>query len=287
MAQTSAANYITVMSLLALMFVTPIAGAAPTPDAPAAAPGTPLYQATGEQYRAYDFPDTGESVPYRLFVPPGWRPGQALPVLVTLRAGFSIDNSHREGNDFIRVAGERGYIVISPLGYRGYLQPYYGSPYPIAREPEPSIPGDGWRDEDNQRAALDVMYVISRVIKEYGADARRVFIHGQNPSGSGALHLAATWPQVFAGVVVSSAPLVAGTFPWKVLADEHVPLLVLHGDADDRNPLAASRAMTEEARAAGVDAQFAIVPGGSHLTAYLTHAQGIFDFLDAHRLRAD
>jgi hypothetical protein len=65
--------------------------AAPAPLQPN--PRAPLYQHTGEQYRTYDFPGTGESIPYRLFVPSRWKPGAALPLLVTLRAGTSVDNS--------------------------------------------------------------------------------------------------------------------------------------------------------------------------------------------------
>ena len=54
-------------ALLALF----LAGQAP-PPAPQPNPNAPLYHATGEQYRIYNFPGTGESIPYRLYVPPRW-----------------------------------------------------------------------------------------------------------------------------------------------------------------------------------------------------------------------
>jgi len=41
--------------------------------------------------------------------------------------------------------------------------------------------------------------------------------------------------------------------------------------------------MADAARAAGVNATYATVLGGTHLEAYLTYARGIFDFMDAHR----
>src|SRR3990167_7320069 len=63
-------------------------GAAPPP---VPNPNGPLYRHTGEQYRGYNFPGTGESIPYRLYVPPSWTPGQTLPMLVTLRAGNTVD----------------------------------------------------------------------------------------------------------------------------------------------------------------------------------------------------
>jgi dipeptidyl aminopeptidase/acylaminoacyl peptidase len=62
-----------------------------------------------------------------------------------------------------------------------------------------------------------------------------------------------------------------------------VALLVIHGDEDTVNPAEASQKMAAAAKAAGVDATYAAVPGGTHLEAYLTYASPLFDFLDSHR----
>ena len=250
------------------------------PPAPEPNPDGPLYRQTGEQYRVYDFPGTGESIPYRLFVPSTWTPETSMPILVTLRAGNSVNNNHREDNDLVREGEERGYIVISPMGYRPLRQPYYGSPYPISRPGGPSVPADGWTEEEDQRAEQDVLYVIDLVAAEYNADTSRVYIHGQNPSGSGALYLAAKYPERFRAVIASSAPIVYDDYPFENLRDR-VALMVIHGDQDTSNPIEASQALAEAAIAAGVDAMYATVPGGVHLTAYLDFAEEIFDFLDA------
>src|SRR6478752_4423316 len=106
-------------------------GQAPAPPQPS--PTAPLYQAKGEQYRIYNFPGTGESIPYRLFVPSRWTPSTKLPMLVSLRAGNTVDGPYRENNDLVKVGEQRGYIVVTPMGYRGLSQPYYGSTYPIVR----------------------------------------------------------------------------------------------------------------------------------------------------------
>jgi len=50
--------------------------------------------------------------------------------------------------------------------------------------------------------------------KEYNVDTGRIYIHGQNPSGSGALHLAAKYPDKFAAIVVSSGPVPTNMYPW-------------------------------------------------------------------------
>src|SRR5438552_11544499 len=187
-------------------------GGPPAPPQPS--PTAPLYQFKGEQYRIYNFPGTGESIPYRLFVPSRWTATTKLPMLVTLRAGNTVDGPYRAGNDLVKEAEKRGYLVVTPMGYRGLSQPYYGSPYPVVRPNGPSTPAAGWTAEENARSEQDVMYVIDLVAKEYNVDTGRIYIHGQNPSGSGALHLAAKYPEKFAALVVSSAPVPPNTYPW-------------------------------------------------------------------------
>ena len=60
-----------------------------------------MYQFKGEQYRIYNFPGTGESIPYRLFVPARWNANTELPMLVTLRAGNTVDGPYRAQNDLV------------------------------------------------------------------------------------------------------------------------------------------------------------------------------------------
>jgi len=256
-------------------------GAGQPPAPPQPNPKAPLYQATGEQYRIYNFPVTGESIPYRLYVPSRWSTATRLPMLVTLRAGNTVDGPYRADNNLVRVAAQRGYIVVTPMGYRGLSQPYYGSRFPIAR-PGAAAPAAGWTTQDDERAEQDVLFVMDLVAKEYNVDPSRVYLHGQNPSGSGALYLAQKYPERFAAVVVSSAPIVYDNYPFDRIKGK-LALLVIHGDQDNVNPIAASQKMADAAKAAGVETEYATVPGGTHLEAYLTYAPQIFDFLDKHK----
>src|SRR5687767_15241991 len=135
-----------------------------TPAPPQPNPAAPLYQYKGEQYRIYNFPGTGESIPYRLFVPQNWTPAVRLPMLVTLRAGNTVDGPYRAGNDLVKQAAQRGYIVVTPMGYRGLSQPYYGSRYQIAR-PKAPAPAAGWTAQEDERAEQDVLHVMNLVTK--------------------------------------------------------------------------------------------------------------------------
>src|SRR5688572_13910036 len=237
-------------------------------------PNGPLYQHKGEQYRIYNFPGTGESIPFRLFVPSRWSPGTRLPMLGRLGAGNTVAGPSPAGNDLVKVAEQRGYIVVTPMGYRGHSQPYYGSRYPIAR-PNAPAPAAGWTQQEDERAEQDVMYVVDLVAQEYGVDTSRIYLHGQNPSASGALHLAAKFPDKFAAVVVSSGPIVYDKYPFANLKGK-LALLVIHGDQDTVNPMENSQKMAEAFKAQGIDTVYATVPGGTHLEAYLTYAAGIF-----------
>ena len=259
----------------------PGVAAARLEQAPKPNPAAPLYRQTGEQYRSYDFPGTGESIPYRLFVPESWAPGKKLPVLVTLRAGNSINNNHRGGNELVQVARQRGYIVISPLGYRGYTQPYYGSPWPVDREAGPSMPADGWSAQDNQRAELDVLYVLNIVAGEYGADTARMYLHGQNPSGSAAFHFAAQYPGLFRAIVNSAGPIITTNYPFAALKG-NAAVLLLVGEKDAKYTAAAAERLAAELRKHGVVAEYHLVPGAEHVNPYLLFAPGLFDFLDRH-----
>ena len=104
--------------------------------------------------------------------------------------------------------------------------------------------------------------MIDLVSREYGVDPARVFLHGQNPSGSGAMHLGAKYPERFAALVISSGPIELDKYPFDRIKGK-MGLMVIHGDQDTTNPIEASKKMAEAAKAAGVNTVYATVPGGT------------------------
>jgi len=152
-------HYLLIATVMLSLDAPVFGGQAPAqapPPPPQPSPTAPLYQHKGEQYRIYNFPGTGESIPYRLFVPSKWTPDIKLPMLVTLRAGNTVDGPYRAQNDLVKHAEQRGYIVVTPMGYRPLSQPYYGSAYQIAR-PNAAAPAAGWTAQENERAEQDVL----------------------------------------------------------------------------------------------------------------------------------
>ena len=174
-------------------------------------------------------------------------------MLVTLRAGNTVDGPYRAGNDLVKVGRSSADTSSSlPWVTAGLSQPYYGSTYPVVRPNAPSVPAAGWTPQENERSEQDVMYVIDLVAKEYNVDTGRIFIHGQNPSGSGALHLAAKYPEKFAG---ADRELRTGS-------SRHVSVGPHQGEdgyagdprrSGHQQPDRGVQKMAEEAKAAGVD----------------------------------
>ena len=135
--------------------------------------------------------------------------------------------------------------------------------------------------QDNQRAELDVLYVLNLVAAEYNADTSRVFLHGQNPSGSAAFQFAAQYPDLFCAIVVSAGPIISTNYPFDKLKGK-VAVMMLSGDKDAKYTASASERMTRELQQHGMEAEYHLVPEGEHLNAYLLFAPKVFDFLDKH-----
>jgi predicted esterase len=121
--------------------------------------------------------------------------------------------------------------------------------------------------------------VINLVATEYNADTSRIFLHGQNPSGSAAFHFAAQYPDLFHRIVVSAGPIVSTNYPFENLKGK-VSVLMLSGEKDATYTAAACERMTKQLQQHGIQAQYQLVPGAEHLNAYLLHAPRLFDFLD-------
>jgi dipeptidyl aminopeptidase/acylaminoacyl peptidase len=86
---------------------------------------------------------------------------------------------------------------------------------------------------------------------------------------------------LFNAIIVSSGPIITTAYPFANLQGK-VAVMMLHGDKDTQNTVAASERVTRELQEHGIEAEYHTVPGGEHLNAYLIYAKEIFDFLDKH-----
>ena len=276
---------------------------APPPD-----PKSPQYQGKGEQDRSYEFPGTGEEIAYHLYVPAKWTPSMRLPlVIVTHGAGQPSKAPFQRpvaNPTLAKMAEARGYIVAAVTGYHANATGVGGwnVPYRMVVAPRPAAttgtgsgaggaPGGGAEQpaqtpptaQDFERAEQDVLFVTSLVAQEYNADPRRIYLMGNSSGGGAVWAYAAKYPQRWAAISPSAAPLEDASFPYQRL--RKVPVLVVHGDKDTVMVFDASKAMVDHAKAKGVDARWLPVIGGAHVDAWVQPEvlEQIFDFFDAHR----
>jgi poly(3-hydroxybutyrate) depolymerase len=281
---------------LLMLAASTISHGAPSPD-----PKDSQYQHKGEQDRSYEFPGTSEKIAYHLYVPSKWTPSMHLPLVVVTHGAAQPSTApfKRPVDDptLAKTAEERGYIVAAVTGYHANATGVGGwnVPYKMMTVPRPA-PAAGAANaagakpapepptaEDFKRAEEDVLFVTDLVAKEYSADPKRIYLMGNSSGGSAVWTYAAKYPQRWAAISPSAAPLEDANFPYEKL--KKVPVLVVHGDKDTTMVFEGSKAMVDHAKAKGVDATWLPVEGGGHTDAWAQPAviAKIFDFFDAHK----
>lgn len=251
--------------------------AVPSPG-PAAPPAGAAI-GTGEiQSRSYFFAEAGAEMPYELYVPRSYRADRPTPLIVALHGLGSTPAQVIRYQGLTALAEERGYIVVAPMGYN--TRGWYGSMGPG----RPGGPLARASDPDNlgELSERDVLNVLALVRRELSVDSSRVFLFGHSMGGGGALHLAMTHPQLWAGVA-PVAPAIYSS-PDGLRTMQHVPVIVIHGDQDRLVNVGISRRWTGMMEQLGMRHRYIEIAGGDH-TAIIARSpdnmRAIFDFFDA------
>jgi pimeloyl-ACP methyl ester carboxylesterase len=220
----------------------------------------PYRTATGMMVKAYraDWDDTLQ--PYALYVPPDYKPGKKVPLIVALhgawsdhrhnlRRVFGLDNrpgeSDREASRNELPLPDVPAIVVSPLG-RGELMGY-----------------DGLGGED-------VMRVLADVRRAYDVDPDRITMTGLSMGGGGTWAIGLRHPELFAALapvcaVAEFAHLVPEAdrplydlpaldrFAPAALADRaaRMQVFIFHGAKDPTVSVTDSRHMVDRFKALG------------------------------------
>lgn len=203
---------------------------------------------TGDQQRQYVFPPTGQTLPFRIYVPSQWDGEASLPILLFLHGAGANERTYLDMADgqVRKLAEQHGYIVVSPLGFSPLGA--FGNPLRL-----PAVYGQN-AAADAQLAAvtpqrrrelalseLDVITVLELVTEEYGADRSRTFLAGHSMGSGGAWHLAARYPERWRAIAPMSGPFLdARDYPFARLRT--VPILMTEGTGATPS-LAGSRAL--------------------------------------------
>ncbi|MCC6398463.1 MAG: prolyl oligopeptidase family serine peptidase [Bacteroidetes bacterium] len=203
----------------------------------------------------------GSMYRYQVYVPSGYTPTQAWPVIV-----------------FLHGAGERGHdgLIQTQVGLGAAIR-QNASRYP-AIVVFPQCPADSLWVGTPARAA---MAALEKTQQEFRTDADRVYITGLSMGGNGTWYLAYRHPETFAAVVPicgwiqrdnpwvrNFEPVVTDdtTAPFQAVAKKlaRVPVWIFHGEADGAVPVDQSRQAAAALTAVGAPVHYTELPGTGH-----------------------
>ncbi|HTY93719.1 MAG TPA: PHB depolymerase family esterase [Steroidobacteraceae bacterium] len=291
--------------VLSALVLTPLARATPPP--------------TGDLHERYRFEDTGEMMPYRVYVPRSYDGTREYPLVVVLHGSSTTADDVMDVPGLKEQAERRDVVLVAPQGYSAFGG--YGDIYPVvvtrwaasqvdsllaASRPGAQAPKGMTRPAENAPPAApddyaelkmngltdpkvsawsekDTLNVLARVRAAYRIDATRIYLIGNSMGGGGVAYLAARYPDIWAAIAPSGGPFAAWSYPYFQLRDHHVAALFIHGERDEHANWKWSQAIVDQARKEGVDARLLMVPGGDHVHAWRMVMPQTFDFLLAHR----
>ena len=175
---------------------------------------------------------------------------------------------------FLHGYGSNGADLISLAPYWADLLPGAAFVSPNAIEPVPMAPG-GYQwfpisnldphlmEQGARQAAQSVDHFIDRELEKHGLPPERVALVGFSQGTMMALHVALRRERQLAGVLGYSGVLV-GARTLKEQMRSKPPILLVHGDRDDRIPIPAMFDSAEALAASGHGAQWHISYGVPH-----------------------
>lgn len=195
---------------------------------------------------------SGETMQYRLFVPPGYDPAQKYPIVLWLHGagGRGSDNaSQLSGGDFagshlwVRPEIQQKYhaFVLAPQVdvTKGWARPHTNTP-PVAI-----------------RLALEI---LDQVEKEYSIDRAREYVAGQSMGGEGVWAAVSIAPERFAAAIALCGYGNAYMLPRVA----KVPVWIFQGEEDPLVSVAGMREWVKKLRETGGTPKYTEYPSIGH-----------------------
>jgi dienelactone hydrolase len=270
--------------------------------------GSEVVPEKGVEIRKYVFKETGEELPYSVFVSSKVKPGTKAPLVLALR-GFTGTTLTIVRGSAVDLAEAGGYILVGALGYNnragfgvqarprpaaapgtappGAAPPGAGAPGappPAGGPPRgqpPMVGGTAETDPAKVTAysELDVMNVLAMVRKEFNIDDRRIYLMGHSQGGGGARHLAEKYSDIWAGVAL----LAPARFDAQLTKDSKIlkiPLMLAVGEKDSL--ITSVRSFSEQLKALNVAHEYKEFPVLDHGTIIMGSMPEVFAFFPKH-----
>jgi predicted esterase len=256
------------------------------------------------ELREYGFKDTGENLPYAVFVSSKVTRDKKAPLVLALH-GFSGNHGTFMRTAAVDAAEAGGYILVGAMGYSpsgSFGMPFGGrgaaprgpAPAPVAGPAAAPAAGRGGRggapiggtaETDPAKVAelseKDALYVLEMVRKEFNVDDRRIYLMGHSLGGGGALYMGEKYADKWAAV----APLAPAAFGFEWTAQsklKNVPLLIMQGEADTTVRPAGSQALADQLKALNFQCEIKIMPGLDHGSIIAGAMPDVFAFFSKH-----
>jgi predicted esterase len=127
----------------------------------------------------------------------------------------------------------------------------------------------------------DAMNVLDMVRKEFNIDNNRIYLMGHSMGGAGTLYLGVKYSSIWAAL----APIAPAAFqlsPDSLKEIPKMPIIFVHGDADELVPVANTRQWIEKAKELGMTYEYNEMPGVTHGPVIEEALPSVYAFFAKH-----
>ena len=226
------------------------------------------------QHLSYIFEETGESIPYALFIPSSYTKGKDISLMVSLH-GLTRTYDWLMGYEgLLDLAEDYNFMVVTPLGYT--RKGWYGS----------------WSrgldkrslEKEGPFSEKDVMNVLRLIRENYSIDTNNIFLWGHSMGGAGTYHLGMEYPELWKALALAAPapPQVRDVKDLKII--ENIPILILQGTKD--RLVYPTREWVAEMKRLEMNYIYDEIVGADHsffVSKNKENMKKIFDFFAMHR----
>ncbi|MSR19926.1 MAG: poly(3-hydroxybutyrate) depolymerase [Gemmatimonadetes bacterium] len=214
-------------------------------------------------------------IPYGVYVPTFYDAARPTPLVVALHGLGSGEMYMMEYAELAELAEQYGFLVATPMGYneRGW----YGSRGPGNTSREVNALPTNLGELSEQ----DVMAVLAIMKRDFNVDPDRTYLIGQSMGGGGTWHLGIKYPGIWAAIAPMAPAIYSSPDP--VVAARDLPVMVIHGDADESVDVEGTRRWVAKMAELGMDYRYIEVRGGTHFSAGRDNIDDVFAFLNGYR----
>lgn len=220
--------------------------------------------------RTYVLEETAETMTYHVFVSTKVDRTKPGPLLIALHG---LGNPPERWLPRITDAAQKaGYIVAAPMGYT--VTGWYGANGPGRPVGSTSV---------GALSEKDVMNVLDLMKQEFHIDDRRIYLAGHSMGGAGALFLGIKHKAIWAAVGASAAAIRTNLHtPVDLEQAVDLPIVFMHGDADQSVPVDLTREWVAKAKALKMTSEYHEIRGAGHGDSLDKGAHLLFQFFDKH-----